>query len=114
MKLIDIWKSSTKPTLSFELFPARTEKGATKLETTIDELAALKPDFVSVTFGAGGSTREGSHQLVRKLKKLGKNVEIWAFKYSLANVLKEEVGNKNTYYLDEILNELKVHNNYNK
>ena len=59
MKLTDLWKASNKPTLSFELFPARTEKGAVKLETTIDQLVALKPDFVSVTFGAGGST--GSH-----------------------------------------------------
>ncbi|MGD2251722.1 MAG: methylenetetrahydrofolate reductase [Anaerolineales bacterium] len=68
MKLTDIWNSSRKPTLSFELFPARTEKAEKKLEKTIDTLAALKPDFVSVTFGAGGSTREGSHQLVDLLK----------------------------------------------
>ena len=39
-----------------------------ELEKAIDALAALKPDFVSVTFGAGGSTREGSRQLVEKLK----------------------------------------------
>jgi methylenetetrahydrofolate reductase (NADPH) len=67
MKLTDLWKSSIKPTISFELFPARTEKGAAKLETTMDELMGLSPDFASVTFGAGGSTREGSYQLVRKL-----------------------------------------------
>jgi methylenetetrahydrofolate reductase (NADPH) len=85
MKLTDLWKSSTKPTLSFELFPARTEKGAAKLETTIDELAGLKPDFVSVTFGAGGSTREGSHQLVRKLKEeKGLNVVAYFAGYGLS------------------------------
>jgi len=78
MKLTDFWKSATKPTISFELFPARTEKGAAKLETTIDELADLKPDFVSVTFGAGGSTRQGSHQLVRKLKE-EKGLEVVAY-----------------------------------
>ena len=68
MKVTDIWNSSPKPTISFELFPAKSEKAVENLEKAIDTLAALKPDFVSVTFGAGGSTREGSHQLVKKLK----------------------------------------------
>jgi methylenetetrahydrofolate reductase (NADPH) len=85
MKLTDLWKASTKPTISFELFPARTEKGAAKLDVTIDELANLKPDFVSVTFGAGGSTREGSHQLVRKLKEeKGLNVVAYFAGYGLS------------------------------
>jgi methylenetetrahydrofolate reductase (NADPH) len=75
MKVTEIWKTSQKPTVSFELFPARTEKAAEKLEKTIDELVALKPDFVSVTFGAGGSTREGSRQLIEKLKD-GKGLEV--------------------------------------
>ena len=69
MRISDIWSASKKPTVSFELFPARTEKAAEGLEKAIDALAALKPDFVSVTFGAGGSTREGSRQLVEKLKR---------------------------------------------
>ncbi|MFC1960901.1 methylenetetrahydrofolate reductase [Chloroflexota bacterium] len=68
MKVTDIWQSGQKPTVSFELFPARTEKAAARLENTIGALAALQPDFVSVTFGAGGSTREGSRQLIEKLK----------------------------------------------
>ncbi len=68
MKVIDLWKSDQKPTISFELFPARSEKAAGTLETTIDQLTALNPDFVSVTFGAGGSTREGSRQLLKKLR----------------------------------------------
>jgi len=68
MKLTDIWKQADKATLSFELFPAKSEKAAQRLENTILELAALKPDFASVTFGAGGSTREGSYQLLEKLK----------------------------------------------
>ena len=57
MNVVDLWKTKKSPTLSFELFPARSEKGAHKLEGVIDDLAGLKPDFVSVTFGAGGSTR---------------------------------------------------------
>ena len=68
MRITDLWQSSRKPTISFELFPARTEKAADRLNETINLLADLKPDFVSVTFGAGGSTREGSRQLIEKLK----------------------------------------------
>jgi methylenetetrahydrofolate reductase (NADPH) len=68
MKITEKWSSSSKPTVSFELYPARTEKAAEKLDRMIDALAALEPDFVSVTFGAGGSTRKGSYQLLNKLK----------------------------------------------
>lgn len=68
MKITDIWSSRQKPTISFELFPARSEKAAESLHQTIAELVDLTPDFVSVTFGAGGSTREGSHDLVKQLK----------------------------------------------
>ena len=68
MKLTEIWKQADKPSLSFELFPAKSEKAAQRLENAILELAPLKPDFASVTFGAGGSTKEGSYQLLEKLK----------------------------------------------
>ncbi len=78
MKLTDIWKMKKSPTISFELFPARSPKAAENLEKAIDRLAALKPDFVSVTFGAGGSTREGSRQLVEKLK-IEKGLEVLAY-----------------------------------
>lgn len=78
MKATDFWKSDQKPTISFELFPPRSTKAAEKLEKTVDELAALEPDFVSVTFGAGGSTREGSHQLIQKLKN-EKDLEVIAY-----------------------------------
>ena len=69
MRAIDMWGADSKPTLSFELFPAKTEKAAGNLEKAIEALCALKPNFVSVTFGAGGSTTEGSRQLVEKLKQ---------------------------------------------
>lgn len=68
MKVTQMWETGEKPTISFELFPARSEKAAGRLEKTIKALADLKPDFVAVTFGAGGSTREGSHNLVGRLK----------------------------------------------
>jgi methylenetetrahydrofolate reductase (NADPH) len=67
MNVVDLWNEKKRPTLSFELFPARSEKGSQKLEGVIDDLAGLKPDFVSVTFGAGGSTRDGSRQLLDTL-----------------------------------------------
>ena len=66
--MTNIWESGQKPTVSFELFPPRSTKAAEKLEKAVDELVALKPDFVSVTFGAGGSTWEGSRQLIEQLK----------------------------------------------
>jgi methylenetetrahydrofolate reductase (NADPH) len=78
MKITDLWMKGSPPTISFELFPAKTEKAAANLVTTISNLTALKPDFVSVTFGAGGSTREGSHQLIQKLK-LEKGLEVLAY-----------------------------------
>jgi len=78
MRITNMWKPGRKPTLSFELFPARSEKGAAKLEKTINVLADLKPDFVSVTFGAGGSTREGSRQFVERLKD-EKGLEVIAY-----------------------------------
>jgi methylenetetrahydrofolate reductase (NADPH) len=78
MKVIDIWNSSRKPTISFELFPPKSPEASQKLERVIDKLADLKPDFVSVTFGAGGSTREGSRQLVEKLKH-EKGLEVVAY-----------------------------------
>jgi len=78
MKATGIWNSSQRPTVSLELFPARSPKGAENLEKTIDELVTLGPDFVSVTFGAGGSTREGSRQLVDKLKN-EKGLEVIAY-----------------------------------
>jgi len=66
MRITDRWQTG-KPTISFELFPARTPEAAEKLDRVLDDLAALRPDFVSVTFGAGGSTRDGSRQLLDRL-----------------------------------------------
>ncbi len=67
MKVTERWKKK-QPTVSFELFPARNAEAEEKLERVINQLAIMEPDFVSVTFGAGGSTREGSRQLVDWLK----------------------------------------------
>jgi len=78
MRVIDVWKNKKRPTISFELFPARSEKGAAKLEQVIDDIAGLNPDFVSVTFGAGGSTRDGSKQLLEQCLR-NKNLNVIAY-----------------------------------
>jgi len=61
--------SKTGTTFSFEFFPPRTEESWGKLFNSIADLKSLKPSFVSVTYGAGGSTRENTHNLVVKIKK---------------------------------------------
>jgi len=61
------------PTVSFEFFPPRSEEAAATLRTTIAELAPLEPSFVSVTYGAGGSTRDLTHRLVVDLLADGIN-----------------------------------------
>ena len=55
--------------LSFEFFPPRTEKGEARFDRTIEELVPLNPEFVSVTFGAGGSTRETTLRTVEKIAR---------------------------------------------
>lgn len=47
--------------------------------------------------------------VVKKVKEMDKNVEIWAFKYSLANTLKEELSQENIYYLDDILSDIEIY-----
>lgn len=54
---------------SFELYPARTASGARALERTADRLAAAGPSFVSVTYGAGGSSRSASLDILRHLRQ---------------------------------------------
>ena len=46
--------------------------------------------------------------VVKKVKELGKNAEVWAFRYSLANALKEELGQGKIHYLDDILSKIKM------
>ncbi|MFG0251004.1 MAG: methylenetetrahydrofolate reductase [NAD(P)H] [Phycisphaeraceae bacterium JB051] len=56
-------------TLSFEFFPPKNEKSAESLYQAIEQLESLKPSFVSVTYGAGGSTRDLTHDLVVRIQK---------------------------------------------
>ena len=68
MKIPDYFPTGRK-IFSFEFFPPKTEEGIGHLFQTIGELKPLKPAFVSVTYGAGGSTRERTVELVRRIKQ---------------------------------------------
>ena len=57
-----------KPTISFEFFPPKNEAGFQQLYRAIDELHPLHPTYVSVTYGAGGSTRSKTVELVEKIQ----------------------------------------------
>lgn len=59
--------------VSFEFFPPKTEDGFQKLRATRLQLAALKPEYFSVTFGAGGSTRDGTLKTVLEIHQEGFN-----------------------------------------
>jgi methylenetetrahydrofolate reductase (NADPH) len=63
--------SARQPTLSIEFFPPQTPEGMEKLRATCAQLAALKPEFFSVTYGAGGSTRERTFEAVAGIQRAG-------------------------------------------
>ncbi len=58
----------SRPVYSFEFFPPKTPKGEEALYRTVDDLKRLEPDFVSVTYGAGGSTREKTVEWVDRIQ----------------------------------------------
>ena len=64
---------SNRGNFSFELFPPKTAEGAAKLRETVAQLGQLKPEFFSVTFGAGGSTQEGTLSTVLDIRGAGFN-----------------------------------------
>ena len=63
--------NSKKLPISLEFFPPKTEEGAVKLRAVRQKLYALKPEFCSVTFGAGGSTQEGTLTAVKEIMAEG-------------------------------------------
>lgn len=68
MHISEVFRQS-HPAISFEFFPPKTEAASQELFQTIQQLVPLKPTYVSVTYGAGGSTRERTHDLVVKLHR---------------------------------------------
>src|SRR5512132_3149091 len=64
---IDEMLASTRPCFSVEFFPPKTEEGRETLFETVDVLRKLGPSFFSVTYGAGGATREGTVEITREI-----------------------------------------------
>jgi methylenetetrahydrofolate reductase (NADPH) len=63
----DRHRALNSPAISFEFFPPKTEEMERNLWETISRLAPLAPNFVSVTYGAGGSTRERTHSTITRI-----------------------------------------------
>ena len=66
--------SSFSGRFSFEFFPPKTDKGVEKLQKVREQLATRQPDFFSVTYGAGGSTRDRTISTVQEIKQAGYSV----------------------------------------
>jgi len=77
VRVDEIIATRGEPTFSFEFFPPRTEEGERNLRETLTALRELKPDFVSVTYGAGGSTRDRTVALTKWIKQ-GLEIEAMA------------------------------------
>jgi methylenetetrahydrofolate reductase (NADPH) len=81
-------QSNDKFPVSLEFFPPKTPEGAEKLRVARQKLYALKPEFCSVTFGAGGSTQEGTFNTVRDILNEGVSA---ASHFSCVGTTKETV-----------------------
>ena len=69
----DLLAQRTRPLLSFEFFPPKDDAAWATLRATGEALAAIKPDFVTCTYGAGGSTRQRTMDVCGMLRELGLN-----------------------------------------
>src|ERR1039458_2860824 len=68
MRIDEILASGDEPVFSFEFFPPKTQAGERNLYAALSELRSLDPSFVSVTYGAGGSTREKTIEIVHRIR----------------------------------------------
>jgi methylenetetrahydrofolate reductase (NADPH) len=69
VRIDEIIAASERPVFSFEFFPPKTDEGEANLRAALSELRELEPDFASVTYGAGGSTRDRTLGVTRWLKQ---------------------------------------------
>ncbi|MCI6152764.1 methylenetetrahydrofolate reductase [NAD(P)H] [Fusobacterium perfoetens] len=99
MKIAELF-TKKQPTISFEVFPPNNIYTLEDVYHAIDELSILKPDFMSVTYGAGGSTRRNSVSIASKIKNVNK-IEALAH-LTCIGAKKNEI--------DKILEELKNNN----
>lgn len=97
MRIIDQLNAEA-PAFSFEFFPPKTDKGEQRLWDALVDLKDVKPTFVSVTYGAGGSTRSKTVELTSRIKR---ELDIEAMAHlTCVQATREE--------LDSVLNELKA------
>lgn len=68
MKIRELFTGS-RPVVSFEFFPPKTEQGVESLYAAVEALKPCEPSYVSVTYGAGGSTRDRTLELVSRIKR---------------------------------------------
>ena len=91
MKIIDILNQD-KLSLSFEVFPPKTEMGFESVKSATEEIASLKPSFMSVTYGAGGGTSKYTLDIAKNLKK---NYNVPTIEHlTCVSSTKETVANK--------------------
>jgi methylenetetrahydrofolate reductase (NADPH) len=69
MRIDEILADNHEPVFSIEFFPPRTPEGVTALFETVEALKPLRPSFVSVTYGAGGATRDGTVEIATRIKR---------------------------------------------
>ncbi len=69
MKLSDILAGAKAPLISCEFFPPKTDKGEANLWACLDELKIINPAYISVTYGAGGSTQDRTRRIVTHIKQ---------------------------------------------
>lgn len=65
---VDELLANKRPVFSVELFPPKTETGLKLLFETVEALKPLEPDYVSVTYGAGGATRDGTVEIAQRIR----------------------------------------------
>ena len=90
-----------KPALSLEFFPPREPSSQERLVRVAKQLLAMHPSYVSVTFGAGGSTRDGTADTVALLRNLGEHARLYMAYWEgkpLAGAIAIQYGDK-TWYL---------------
>ena len=69
MRISERLSNPSKPCVSFEFFPPKTDEAVSQLFSALKDLAELEPGFVSVTYGAGGSTRQRTLEMVTAIKR---------------------------------------------
>ena len=102
MKIIDI--INKKQTLSFEFFPPKEKSNIGNLNKTIDDLSEFNPDFVSFTYGAGGSTRKLTLEISAKTKNSDFSSEVMSHLTCITHTENEIIEILNNYEQSNIEN----------